>query len=66
MASSSNDDKNESIKNINWIEYNNIQEQLNKWTIPTVQPTTIYKKGMFNLISNMSIKTMEDLKFRSK
>ena len=41
------------------IEYDNIQEQLNKWTILTVQPTTIYKKGMFNLISSMTVKTME-------
>ena len=41
------------------IEYNNIQEQLNKWTIPSVQPTTIYKKGMFSFISSMAVKTIE-------
>ena len=56
---SSIDAKSNSIKNMNLIEYENIQEQLNKWTIPTVQPSTIYKKGMFNLISSMVIKTME-------
>ena len=43
---------NDSIKNIYLIEYENIREQLNKWTIPTVQPSTIYKKGMFELISS--------------
>ena len=47
-------DKNNSIKKMDLIH-----EQLNKWTIPIIQLTTIYKKGIFNLISNMTIKTME-------
>ena len=54
-----NIDNDESVKNTDLIEYENIKEQLNKWTIPTVQPSTIYRKGIFELRSSMAVKTME-------
>ena len=54
-----NIDNDESVKNTDLIEYENIKEQLNKWTIPLVQPSTIYRKGLFELRSSMAVKTME-------
>ena len=59
IFSTSNDDNNDHIKNIELIEYEKIQNQLNKWTIFTVLPSTIDKKGMFNFFSSMSVKTTE-------
>ena len=45
------------IKNMDLIEYNDIHEQLNKWTILKVLPQTIYRRGMFNFISRLAVKT---------
>lgn len=50
------------IKNAELIEFANVQEQkekLNMWTIPPVNPETIYKYGMFQFKSSLAIKTME-------
>ena len=58
IASTSNDISS-NIKNMNLIEYNDIHEQLNKWTIPTVSPSTIYKKGVFSFISYLVVKIVE-------
>ena len=49
------DDITSNMKNMSLIEYNDIHEQLNKWTIPS----TIYKKGIFSFISSMTIKIVE-------
>ncbi|KAI8530424.1 hypothetical protein RHMOL_Rhmol11G0057000 [Rhododendron molle] len=50
---------NDRIKNSELVEYANVQEQLNHWTIPPVHPSTIYGHGIFELKSSMAIKTME-------
>lgn len=49
----------ELIKNSELIEYNNVQERLNRWTIPSVKPTTIYRAGLLPFNSSMAIKTKE-------
>ena len=54
-TSSSND----AIKNSQLLEYNTHTQKLNKWSIPKVKPTSIYKIGMFDFTSRMVIKTME-------
>ena len=59
IASSLDDNSSNNIKNMNLIEYNDIHEKLNKWTIPTVSPSTIYKNGMFGFISSLVVKTVE-------
>jgi hypothetical protein len=50
---------NDRIKNSELIEYANVQEQLNHWTIPPVRPSTIYGHGLFEFRSTMAVKTME-------
>lgn len=50
---------NERIKNQELVEYANVQEQLNNWTIPPVNSSTIYGRGVFDFMSTMAIKTME-------
>jgi hypothetical protein len=47
-----------SVKNEEIVEYSEAQ-QLNQWTIPEVQPTKIYRLGMFDFISKNAIKTSE-------
>ena len=41
------------------VTYQDVKEALDKWTIPTVDPATIYKKGTFNFLSKKIIKTFE-------
>ena len=43
ISYSLDDNSSNNIKNMDLIEYNDIHEKLNKWTIPTVSPSTIYK-----------------------
>ncbi|KAI8545611.1 hypothetical protein RHMOL_Rhmol07G0053100 [Rhododendron molle] len=50
---------NDRIKNSELVEYANVQEQLNHWTIPPVRPSTIYGHGTFNFKSTLAIKTKE-------
>ena len=59
IASTLDDNSSNNIKNMDLIEYNDIYEKLNKLSIPTVSPSTIYKKGMFSFISNMTVKKVE-------
>lgn len=47
------------IKNTVLLEYADVQQQLNYWTIPPVRPTTIYGHGIFELRSSMTIKTIK-------
>lgn len=41
------------------IAYQDVKDALDKWTIPTVDPKTIYKIGHFNFFSKTVIKTFE-------
>ncbi|KAI8554886.1 hypothetical protein RHMOL_Rhmol05G0131600 [Rhododendron molle] len=50
---------NDRIKNSELVEYANVQEQLNHWTIPPVRSSTIYGHGTFNFKSTLAIKTKE-------
>ena len=59
ITSTSDDMSSKDIKNMNLIEYNDIHEKLNKLTIPTISPSTIYKKGMFGFISSLAVKIVE-------
>ena len=59
IASTLDDNSSNNIKNMNLIEYHDIHEKLNKWTIPIVSPSTMYKKGMFSFISCMAVKTVK-------
>lgn len=34
------------FKNTEQIMYNNIEQKLNKWTIPKVNPTNVYNEGL--------------------
>ena len=47
-----------SINNAEIVEYSQTQ-QLNQWTIPSISSKKIYKKGMFDFISQNNIKTVE-------
>jgi hypothetical protein len=57
MASSSV--KKNEIKNVELVEYDDVIQKLNKWSIPTIPSSTIYKLGMFKFIHKMAIKSME-------
>ena len=41
------------------VAYQDVKDALDKWTIPTVDPKTIYKIGHFNFFSKQIIKTFE-------
>lgn len=51
--------KGKAIKNNNLIEFPTEIEELNKWTIPKIQPKEIYQIGTFDFRSSIAIKTME-------
>ena len=41
------------------VAYQDVKEALDKWTVPTVDPKTIYKRGHFNFFSKTIIKPFE-------
>ena len=41
------------------VAYQDVKDALDKWTIPTVDPKTIYKIRHFNFFSKQEIKTFE-------
>lgn len=41
------------------VNIENIEQHLTDWTIPKVEPSTIYSIGTFNFMTNYSIKTVE-------
>lgn len=47
------------VKSTELVEFATVQDQLNHWTIPLVHPEIIYRYGMFEFKSNMTIKIME-------
>ncbi|KAM7462318.1 hypothetical protein LguiA_030439 [Lonicera macranthoides] len=47
------------IKNSDDVEFNNIENKLLNWHLPMVKPNKIYNTGMFDFISSMSIKIVE-------
>lgn len=47
-----------SVKNAELSEYSQNQ-QLNQWTIPSIEAKKIYARGMFDFISQKSVKTLE-------
>lgn len=46
-------------KNTEQIMYNNIEQKLNKWTIPKVNPTNVYNEGLIEFKQSYSIKMFE-------
>lgn len=51
--------KGKSIKNANMYEFSSLLEELNKWTIPKIQPKKIYQIGTFDFKPSIAIKSME-------
>ncbi|KAM7462317.1 hypothetical protein LguiA_030438 [Lonicera macranthoides] len=47
------------IKNFDDVEFNNIENKLLNWHLPMVKLNKIYNTGMFDFISSMSIKIIE-------
>jgi hypothetical protein len=57
MASINSD--NRMVKNSELLEYDNVLQSLNKWSVPMLSSSTIYKTGMFSLFHKYAIKTTE-------
>ena len=47
------------VKNVEVQEYPTDLEALNKWVIPTVKPSTVYKIGTFDFSGIKAVKTVE-------
>ena len=49
------------VVNLEEFHFTQIQKELTDWKIPKVPTNTIYKEGRFSLITNYSIKTVEQI-----